>query len=419
MTLLAIFVTLLFAYGLVSAYLERSVLTAPILFTLAGGIVLFLFPQFHGGRGNLEWVRRIAEAGLVLLLFTDASRTDLKVVSHIRNLPVRLLTVGMLLTILLGGLAAKLLLPQLSIWEAGILGAILAPTDAGLGQVVVNSPRVPMCVRQALNVEAGLNDGLSVPFLLFFIDLAAKRAGGDNAGFLTLLGQQLGLGALVGGGLGLAGGWLLSFATRHRAMAGSFEQLAVVTLPLLCVLASEALHASMFIAAFAAGLAVQVGFKEAAKHSLEFAEGWGQLFNLSVFFLFGVMLARSCSKFTAAHLLYAVVSLTLVRMAPVAISLAGTGLSKATVLFMGWFGPRGLASIVLGLVYLGAEIHAPDESTIGLVVMVTVGLSIFAHGLSALPGMNFYASKVALLSPSSPERQELRPAEAASPRAGT
>jgi len=202
-------------------------------------------------------------------------------------------------------------------------------------------------------------------------------------------------------------------------MAGSFEQLAVVTLPLLCVLASEALHASMFIAAFAAGLAVQVGFKEAAKHSLEFAEGWGQLFNLSVFFLFGVMLARSCSKFTAAHLLYAVVSLTLVRMAPVAISLAGTGLSKATVLFMGWFGPRGLASIVLGLVYLGAEIHAPDESTIGLVVMVTVGLSIFAHGLSALPGMNFYASKVALLSPSSPERQELRPAEAASPRAGT
>ena len=411
MTLLAIFVTLLFLYSLVSARLERSVVTAPILFTVVGGCVAAGVPQFQTARGDLEWVRRIAEAGLVLLLFTDASRTDLNILNHVRKLPVRLLTVGMLLTILLGGVAAFLLFPQMSIWEAGVLAAILAPTDAGLGQVVVNSPRVPMCVRQALNVEAGLNDGLSVPFLLFFIDLAVKRSSGSHAALLTLVGQQLGLGALVGGGLGLLGGWLLGLAARTKTMASSFQQLAVVTLPLLCVIGSEALHASMFIAAFVAGLAVQVGFKEAGKHSLEFAEGWGQMFNLSVFFLFGLMLASSWMKFSALQLLYALLSLTVVRMLPVAISLAGTGLSKATVLFMGWFGPRGLASIVLGLVYLGADIHAPDESLIGLVVMVTVAVSIFAHGLTALPGMNLYARSVAGLSPDSPERQELTPAQ--------
>ena len=175
MTLLAIFFALLFVYSLVSARVERTVFTAPILFTAAGIIVLFVLPEFRMGRGNLEWVRRIAEAGLVLLLFTDASRTDLNILNHIRNLPVRLLSIGMLLTLLLGALAALAVLPQFTIWEAGILAAILAPTDAGLGQIIVNSPQVPMCVRQALNVEAGLNDGLSVPFLLFFMNLAARR----------------------------------------------------------------------------------------------------------------------------------------------------------------------------------------------------------------------------------------------------
>ena len=407
MTLLAIFLGLLFVYSLVSARVDRTVLTAPSLFTAAGIIVIFVLPEFRLSRGNLEWVRRIAEAGLVLLLFTDASRTDLNILKHIRNLPVRLLSVGMLLTILLGALAALVVLRQLTLWEAGILAAILAPTDAGLGQIIVNSPRVPMCVRQALNVEAGLNDGLSVPFLLFFIDLAAKRAGIEHSGFLALLWEQLGLGTLIGLVIGLLGGWLVSVATRRNTMANSFRQLAVVSLPLLCVMACEAVHASMFIASFVAGLAVQVGYKEAGKHSLEFAEEWGQLFNLSVFFLFGLMLASSWNKFNLAYLLYAVLSLTIVRMVPVAVALAGSGLSRSTVLFMGWFGPRGLASIVLGLVYLGAEIHAPDESIIGLAVMATVALSIFAHGFSALPGMKFYAAKVALLPTDSPERQAI------------
>jgi NhaP-type Na+/H+ or K+/H+ antiporter len=309
----------------------------------------------------------------------------------------------MLLTILLGALAALVLFRRLSIWEAGILGSILAPTDAGLGQVIVSSERVPVRIRQALNVEAGLNDGLAVPFLLFFIALSAP--GEQDGGLTRFILEQLGYGTAIGLGIGLAGGWLLGFADRKESMTASFQQMGAVALPLLSAIACEAAGASMFIAAFVAGLAVQVGFKHVGKHSVEFTEQWGQLLNLSVFFLFGLLVARSWRDFTVVMLLYAVLSLTVVRMLPVTLALSGSGLSKASVIFMGWFGPRGLASIVLGLVYLEHETLLSGEGTIRLAVMVTVGLSIFAHGLSAIPGIKLYAAKVAALEPAAPEHQ--------------
>jgi sodium/hydrogen antiporter len=405
MTLIAIFIGLIFLYSLVSARLERTVITAPILFTASGAVAVLLLPEPHDWKLSLEVFLRAAEAGLVLLLFTDASRTDLRVLKSIVNLPARLLSVGMLLTILLGAVFAVLLLPQLSLWEAGILSAILAPTDAGLGQVIVNSSRVPMRVRQALNVEAGLNDGLSVPFLLFFIALAEANAAGPAASFARFVLEQLGYGIVVGLGIGLVGGWMLGAARRRQWIAEPFLQLGVVALPLLCALASEAAAASMFIAAFVAGLAVQVRFKEAGKHSVEFTEDWGQMLNLSIFFLFGMLAARSWQGFSLALLGYAILSLTVVRMLPVAVALVGTRLSRATVLFMGWFGPRGLASIVLGAVYLEHAGHAHGAGTIRLAVIVTVLLSIFAHGLSAMPGIGLYATRIARLDPSAPEHQ--------------
>jgi NhaP-type Na+/H+ or K+/H+ antiporter len=162
MILLAVFIGLIFLYSLASARLERTVVTAPMVFTAAGMGLFLLLGTVPAWEGDREVFRRVAELGLVLLPFTDASRTDLRVLNDIRSLAACLLSAGMLLTILLGGLTALMLFRQLSIWEAGILGALLAPTDAGLGQVIVNSPRVPMRIRQALNVEAGLNDGLSV-----------------------------------------------------------------------------------------------------------------------------------------------------------------------------------------------------------------------------------------------------------------
>src|SRR5215472_16381240 len=254
MTLVALFIALIFFYSLVSARLDGTVVTAPMVFTTAGmGTFLLLsnVPAWEGGR---EFFLRVAEVGLVLLLFTDASRTDLRVLNSIRTLSARLLTTGMLLTMLLGALAAVGLFRHLSIWEAAILGVILAPTDAGLGQIIVTSPRVPSRIRQALNVEAGLNDGLAVPFLLFFIALAGTGAVTAHARLSRLVLEQLGYGLVVGFSVGLIGGMLLGLARRRRLMADAFLQLGVVALPLLCALASEAAAASMFIAAFVAGV---------------------------------------------------------------------------------------------------------------------------------------------------------------------
>jgi NhaP-type Na+/H+ or K+/H+ antiporter len=358
---------------------------------------------------NLEINRKslllIAEIGLVMTLFTDATRISLLKLRGNRNLPIRLLSMGMLLTILLGAIGAKIIFGGLSWWEAGILAAILAPTDAGLGAVIVNSPLVPGRIRDALNVEAGLNDGLSVPFLMCFIALALEGSEGAGLVLSRFLGEQLGYGVLIGLGIGLAGGWLLGLARRLNWMAASAQQLGLVALPLLCVMASESVHASMFIAAYVAGLAVQPGFKEAGKHSVEFVETWGQLFNFFVFFLFGLFVARGWPQFGAAVALYGVFSLTVARMVPVAIALAGSRLSWPTVLFMGWFGPRGLASIVLGLVYLEQQGNLTGESTIRLAVIATVLGSVFSHGLSALPGIQQYAKSIASLDADAPEHQ--------------
>ena len=365
LTLLILFALLVLAYGLFSRRLEHTVITAPLLFTAVGFLTFAVMkacdslpwlPTRHEGA---NFFLHVAEVGLVLLLFTDASRTDYRLLNSFRVLPARLLSVGMLLTMVLGALLAMAVFAHLTVWEAGILAAILAPTDAGLGQVIVTSPRVPLRIREALNVEAGL-----------------------------------------------LGGYLLNLARRRGWMADSLQQLAVVTLPLLCLLVSIPTGASMFIAAFVAGLVVQVCFRSAGQHSVEFTDEWGQLINLAVFFLFGMLFARNLPDIAGRHWLYALLSLTVARMLPVAVSLIGTRLSAASLLFMGWFGPRGLASIVLGMVYLEMEARLPGEETIRLTVMATVFLSIFAHGLSALPGMNLYARRIAALPANAPENQD-------------
>jgi len=395
MTVLAVFIVLLFLYSLISAQVEKSTLTAPIAFTVAGVVITLVMAELPSGAVRTDAFLPMAELGLVLLLFTDASRIDLKLLGSMGSLPARLLSVGMVLTIALGMAVALMVFGDLSIWEAGILAAILAPTDAGLGQAIVSSPNVPKRIREALNVEAGLNDGLAVPFLLFFIAQAASHEGTEEAGLLHFFIEQFGYGVGVGLAIGLAGGWLFARAKARGWVSKSYRQIGFVALPVLCVLGSEAVGASMFIAAFVAGLAVQLGGgKDVAEHSLELTEDWGQVINLSVFFLFGLLTAGQWHDLRPVHFAYAALSLTVIRMLPVAIALIGTGMSRATVLFMGWFGPRGLASIVLGLVYLK---HATghDEPTVHLAVIATVLMSILAHGLSAKPGAAWYSSQVA------------------------
>jgi NhaP-type Na+/H+ or K+/H+ antiporter len=403
MIVLAIFVSLFFLFSLVSGRLERTILTAPIVFTVAGMLMFSALPSILKAGFNTKIFLSLAEVGLVLLLFTDASQTKLVILRSVGSLPVRLLSAGMFLTIALGMFAALLVFPRLSIWEAGILAAILAPTDAGLGQVIVNSPRVPVRIREALNVEAALNDGLSVPFLLFFMAIAAAKIEGGAMALTQFIVEQLGAGALIGLAIGLCGGWLMGLARSKEWVAESFQQIGLVALPMLCLAICEMVDASMFIAAFVAGLAVQVGLKDVAQRSVGFGEQWGELVNLGVFFLFGLFVVRNSPQFHLAFWLYALLSLTVVRMLPVAIASIGTGLTTASVVFVGWFGPRGLASIVLGLVYLKQELSLPGESTIRLAVMVTVLLSIFAHGLSASTGISLYARRVSSLAAAAPE----------------
>jgi NhaP-type Na+/H+ or K+/H+ antiporter len=381
-----------------------------MLFTAAGALMAMSPAVLNELTLDRHELLMLAELGLAMTLFTDASRVSPRMLKGHTNLSVRLLTSGMLLTIVLGALFAKVILGALPWWEAGIIAAILAPTDAGLGQVIVTSSRVPLRIRQALNIEAGLNDGLSVPFLLFFIAMAAAIEAHAGYGVLIrFLGEQLGFGTLIGAGIGLAGGWLLSVARRKGWMAESLTQLGVVAIPLACILASEAIHASMFIAAFVAGLAAQSGFTDIGRHSVEFAEEWGQIFNFFIFFLFGLLASQVYREITIAVWVYGALSLTLIRMVPVAIALRGTGLSRQTVLFMGWFGPRGLASIVLGLIYLEHEATLPGESTIRFTVMATVLLSIFFHGLTAHPGIERYARAVGRMNVTAPERESTGP----------
>ena len=405
MIVLTAFVVLVFLFSLISERLKNTIMTPPILFTVGAMVLIFVMPGLREMDVKRESLLKFAELGLVMLLFTDASHIDFKKLRSRERLPLRLLSVGMLLTILLGALLARLVFPQLTLWEAGILGAILAPTDAGLGQVIVQSPRVPLRIRQSLDVEAGLNDGLSVPFLMFFIAVSQAGTAGSGAIFIRYIGEQLGMGALVGGAIGLGGGALLGLAHKKGWMAESVEQLGMVTLPILCVLACKPVGASMFIAAYVAGMAAQIGFKHAGAHSEAFTEGWGQLFNYFVFFFFGLIVVFSFRHFSLVYVLYAILSLTVVRMVPVAVALIGTRLSPATIVFMGWFGPRGLASIVLGLIFLEEEARLPGEETIKLAVIVTVMLSIFAHGLSALPGIAWYTRRVGALEESAPEKR--------------
>jgi NhaP-type Na+/H+ or K+/H+ antiporter len=403
---LAVLAAVVFVFGLVSRRLEGTVLTAPIVFVLVGAI---LGPA---GLGLIEFelddhtVLLLAEIALALVLFTDAASTDLSTLRQNEGLPLRLLGIGMPLTIALGAAAALLLLTDLTFWEAAIVGTVLAPTDAALGQAVVSNPRVPLRVRQALNVEAGLNDGLSVPFLALFLTLAAAEEELQSASYwIRFALEQIGLGVLVGIGVGLVGGWLVSLASRKSWMADPFQRLALLALALIAWALADLVGGNGFIAAFVGGLAVGPTVERVGEHLIRFSETEGQLLNLSVFFIFGVLVIGTIQPLSWDVALYALLSLTLIRMLPVALSLFGTHLRSISVLFMGWFGPRGLASIVLGLIVVAEAPLLTGRERIEQVVALTVLFSVLLHGLTAAPLSAAYARRVDGMSADVPEKR--------------
>jgi NhaP-type Na+/H+ or K+/H+ antiporter len=404
---LVVLAAVVFAFGLVSRRLEGTVLTAPLVFVAAGvvlgpaGLALVEFKL------DDHTVLLVGEIALAIVLFTDAASINLSSLRQNEGLPLRLLCMGMPLTIGLGTAAAALLLTDLTFWEAAIVGTVLAPTDAALGQAVVSNPRVPLRVRQALNVEAGLNDGLSVPFLALFLTLAVAEGELQPASFwIRFAFEQIGIGALVGVGVGLLGGWLVSWASKREWMTDSFQRLALLALAIIAWALADQLGGNGFIAAFVGGLVVGPTVEHVGERLIRFTQAEGQLLNLSVFFIFGVLVIGLIQPLSWGIALYALLSLTLIRMLPVVLSLLGTHLRGISVVFMGWFGPRGLASIVLGLIVVAEAPTLAGRGQVELVVALTVLLSVLLHGVTAAPLSAAYARLVERMAADTTEKRE-------------
>jgi NhaP-type Na+/H+ or K+/H+ antiporter len=412
----AIFAAIVFVFALVSRRVERLNVTAPMAFIAAG--MLLGASHVVSSLLNTEVLLLVGSIALVLVLFTDASRINISLFRVNAELPARLLIIGLPLTIAAGAVIAALLFTNLTIWQAGIIGTVLAPTDAGLGQAIVTSERVPVRIREALNVESGLNDGGSVPFLLVFLALAAIQEGVEPPSFWIVAVEQIGIGVAIGLVVGIAGGWLIRSATRRGWMTRTFKRLSFLALAILAWGVAGPIGGSGFIAAFVGGFATGATVGDVEEAATDFSEAEGELLLLVVFFLVGVVATSLLGTLDWTIVLYAILSLTIIRMLPVAISLVGTKLRRSSVLFVGWFGPRGLASIVLVLVALEEPALAPLAPQIATIVLVTVILSVFAHGISAQPGASMYARRVAAMDSDAPELRDVSQLPARTRRMG-
>lgn len=390
----AVIAAALILYGVVSRRLETSPVTGPMVFVALG----LAIGSAGLGLADLEFdhgvVHTLAELTLVLVLFSDAARIDLGAVRRYHDLPVRMLAIGMPLTIVLGVLAALALPLGLGLWEAAVLAAILAPTDAALGQSVVTNREVPPRIRQALNVESGLNDGIALPAVLLFASFASMSAVGNDGNWLAFAAMQVTLGPLAGAAVAFAVAWLIARATAAGWMAHSYQGPAVLGTAVLAYAGAVLIGGNGFIAAFVAGMVFGNRVRGHKRFLLRFAEAESHLATMLVFLIFGAsILPEAAGEMNLAVVAYAALSLTVVRMVPVALSLIGMGARPVTVAFLGWFGPRGLASILFVLFVL-EEANLPGAATVFATVVATAALSILLHGITAAPFARRYGRTI-------------------------
>ena len=336
----------------------------------------------------------IVELTLALILFTDAANADLTVLKNSIRLPCRLLLVGLPLTILLGLGVGRLLFPDFSLVEAAILSTMLAPTDAALGKAVVTNPHVPPKIREDLNVESGLNDGICVPILFALLAIATNQnaEGSTTQLILSLLAEEIGIGVLVGASLALISTQLGGFCLDRHWISKTWKQIAVVTLAIACFATAQSLGGSGFIASFVGGLVLGGTARSDKEELLQGSEATGDTVSLITWVAFGsAVVSLAIGQLSWQILLYAILSLTLVRILPVLLSLSGIALDLESKLFVGWFGPRGLASIVFAVIVLDANL--PNSEMLATVVACTIILSVLAHGLTANPWAKRYAQR--------------------------
>ncbi len=381
---------LFLTFGMVGRRLESTSLTGPMIFVgfglLAWKTELITLSPDH------QLVHGLAEITLVVVLFADAARIDLRRLRGEHAIPVRLLFAGIPLTVILGTAAAFVILPAMSIWEAALLASILAATDAALGQAVVSSPVVPQRIRTALNVESGLNDGMALPLVLLFASLASIGGGaGESAAYWIRFGLlQVTLGPLAGIVVGAIGAIGVQQALKRKWTSGPHEGIATLATAALAVAAAELIGGNGFIAAFVAGLVFGNLLPRRCDFIHEFAESEGQLLTLATFGLVGAcVIPHALAGNEPAWWIYAALALTVIRMLATSLSLIGAKLSVSTHLFLGWFGPRGLASVLFAMIALeGMDIK--NGEMIRGVVAATVVLSVFLHGATASPFSNAF-----------------------------
>jgi len=388
-----IFAALLaYVFGLFSKLAERSPVTGPMVFVAVGILAGPLGLDWLEVSINAELVRVLAEITLVLILFIDASLIDLPALIRTRGIPLRLLLIGLPLTMGLGILLALPLFPGQSLWLLALMALILSPTDAALGQAVVKSQSVPERIRQAINVESGLNDGIALPPILLCVAvLAGDPARQLGSGFWSnFLFTQLIYGPVMGAAVGWLGGLLVDWAARRGWMNDTFQRLASAALAMLAYAAAEEIHGNGFIAAYFAGLLLGVRSHAVRERLQEFGEAEGQQLALFIFLLFGLILVPAAlPHWDSRAWIYAVLSLTVIRMLPVALGLVGSGLDRPSVGFIGWFGPRGIASILYLIMVVG-KLGTQKLKYVLAVIVLTVLLSVFAHGVTAVPLSGVY-----------------------------
>ena len=402
LVILLLFIVL---YAVVAAWLGHRSITMPMFFIAVGALT---------GANGLGWInipltseeiKIIVEVTLALLLFADSSTLNLHQLKEDAGLPARLLGLALPLIILLGGVLAFALFPQEKLGFALLIGAILAPTDAALGLPIFTNKRVPVRIRRALNVESGLNDGIATPFITLFTALAVAEMTQTLSDWFTFALLEIAIAVAVGAALGMLGGWLFAAAMGRRLTSRAAEQIGTLALVLATYFGSIAMGGNGFIAAFVGGLFFSYITRQRQHHAVEFTEGMGTLLSLFVWTIFGSFLVIPLfTAFNPLALLYAVLSLTLIRMLPVALSLIGTHFRGDTQILMGWLGPRGLASVVFTLIAFESfrEIARPYD-TLFAIAGWTIFLSVLLHGFSALPLARWYSKRLKTASPDIPE----------------
>ncbi|NMO10347.1 cation:proton antiporter [Methanobacterium subterraneum] len=389
---LLFFILMLFIVAILSRRIDSIPLTPQMIFIFAGIVVGWLFTGYVDiiQPPTSTIILLIAEIALVLVLFSDASQIRLGSI-ELDSLTSRLLVIGLPLTIVLGIAIAIFIFTDLTFWETAIIGVVLAPTDAALGQVVVQNKRIPQLIRKSLEVESGLNDGLCVPFLLVFVAIGLAEESFSPVGyFLEVAIMQIGVGVLVGIAVGIVGSKIVIKSRDKGWITPEYQRIAFLALALLSFVIADQTGGSGFIAAFVGGLATAYVTLDARKVLMDFAEAEGQFLNLAVFFILGIVISDLIPQITWHIILYAILSLTVIRILPVTLSIIGSNIKWDSTLFMGWFGPRGLASVVLALIALERLSPFQGQETFILTVFITVFFSVIAHGITALPFSKLY-----------------------------